>query len=352
MSTRSERFLYRLATPADSPGILEVMESGSFSGNISVLFTRRPDPVASLLQEGGSVVIPVMIDRDNDKICGVGCCAIRKAFVNGKKRQTGYLMGLKIHSDYQRRVPHFSQAYAFLHEQTRHQVDLYYTTILKDNVTAKKLLEKKRKGMPEYRPVDGYTVYCFRRGVRTTLPGTFFEKGNPEGVREFYEAELPKAHLAPVEMYLPGLKDSDFYTLRNSQGKIVAACALWNQQEAKQYIITGYGGLYRWAKHLPLHWLGYPGLPREGEPANYGSIALFCVENQDPETAACLLFQVAESAREYDFFMAGLMDHHPLKPLFQSLKHIKYQSTLYTVHWETPSLTLDHRPIQLEVGLL
>jgi hypothetical protein len=32
MSSRNDRFEYRLATPADSPRILEIMESGDFSG--------------------------------------------------------------------------------------------------------------------------------------------------------------------------------------------------------------------------------------------------------------------------------------------------------------------------------
>jgi hypothetical protein len=56
MSSRNDRYEYRLATPADSPQILEIYESGSFSGQISVLYTRRPDPVQSLMREGDSVI--------------------------------------------------------------------------------------------------------------------------------------------------------------------------------------------------------------------------------------------------------------------------------------------------------
>ena len=352
MSIRSKRFAYRLATPEDSRQILDVIESGSFSGDISVLFTRRPDPVASMLQEGHLVLIPVMVDLENNKICGVGCCVIRKAFINGQIMRVGYLMGLKVHADYQRRVPFMSEAYQYTYEQTRQHVDLYYTTILKDNLTAKKLLEKKRRNMPEYRPVSDYTVYCFRRGKNGSLPGMVFEKGNTAGLQEFYQQELSKTHLAPEDRHLPGLSDSDFYTLRDSQGTILAACAVWNQQPSKQYIVTGYSGIYRCVKHLPLHWLGYPNLPKENLPANYGSIALFCAKDHDPTIAASFIHQVAKHSKNYDFLMAGFTENHPLTPVFQKLKHIKYQSTLYTVHWETPSPILDDRPIHLEVGLL
>ena len=352
MSTRSDRFFYRLATPADSSQILEVMEEGGFSGPISVRYTRRPDPVASLLQEGEQVVIPVMVDRDHNRICAFGCCAIRKAYVNGRIIRTGYLTGLKIHPDYQRKVPHFAAVYRFLHEQTLDQVDLYYTTILKNNATARKLLEKKRKGMPEYRPVGTYTVYCFRQGVKTRVPGTRMERGNETGLAAFYASILPESNLAPADTALPGLSKENFYTLRDSGGDIVAACALWNQQDRKQHIITGYSGAYRWARHLPLHWLGYPTLPREQEPVDHGNITLLAVKDQNPQAAACLLHQVAAKNQPCGFFMAGLMEGHPLEPVLNDLKHIKYQSTLYTVHWEKIPFPLDHRPIQLEVGLL
>ncbi len=352
MSTRSNRFALRLANVEDSSQILEVIESGSFTGDISVLFTRRRDPVASLLLEGDSVLILVMVDQDNGKICGVGCCAIRKAFINGQKKRVGYLLGLKVHSDYQRLVPHMSKAYELLHKETFPQVDFYYTTILKENISAKKLLEKKRKGMPEYQAISEYIVYCFRQGAKTIIPGTSFEKGNSLGLKEFYDKELNRYHLAPDDIYLSGLKDSDFYTLRDNQGNIIAACALWNQQKTKQYIITRYSNVYKYLKYLPLHWLGYPVLPKENIPANYGSIALLCVKDQDPRIASCLIYQVAQNSKKYDFLMLGLTEKHPLNPVFQNIKHIKYQSTLYAVNWEQPTITLDERPIHLEVGLL
>jgi hypothetical protein len=61
---------------------------------------------------------------------------------------------------------------------------------------------------------------------------------------------------------------------------------------------------------------------------------------------------VAGEAKAYGFLMAGLFENHPLKAVCDQMKHIKYQSRLYTVHWEDDQLPLDGRPIHLEVGLL
>jgi hypothetical protein len=61
---------------------------------------------------------------------------------------------------------------------------------------------------------------------------------------------------------------------------------------------------------------------------------------------------VAEKANGYDFLMLGLFETHPLTAYMDRAKCIKYQSRLYTVHWDDNSPSLDNRPINLEVGFL
>jgi hypothetical protein len=306
------------------------------------------------MREGDQVIIPVMMDRDNGRMCGVGCCVIRSAWLNGELKKTGYLSGLKIHPDYQRRLPHVARAYETFYQETKGRVDLFYTTILKENMTAQRLLEKRRKGMPAYHMVGEYTVYCFRTGVKLkhNISGLRVEQGNMTGVKAFYKEQLKKTNFAPGGINLPGFSEQDIYTLRDGTGQIFAACGLWNQQSDKQYIITGYGGLYRILKHIPLKLLGYPNLPAENIPANYASIALLCVKDHEPEWAQHLINHVAGDATVYDFLMAGLFDNHPLNAVFHQIKHIKYQSRLYTVHWEDDPPPLDGKPVHLEVGLL
>ena len=356
MNSRNDRFEYRLATPEDSKQILEIYESGSFSGNVSVLYTRRPDPYESLMSEGENAVILVMRDKVEDKICAVGCCVVRKAYINGEVKSIGYLTGLKIHPAYQRRMPHIAHTYEYLYQQTRDQVQMYYTTILKENIIAQSMLEKRRKGMPLYNYIGEYTVYCFRTGVKQKSRGHIFEKGNMTGVSEFYDYHMKSFNLSPVSMDLHGLKKQDIYTLRDVEGNIIAACAVWNQQSYKQYVITGYGGIYKYLKKVPLRILGYPSLPKENIPVNYASITMLCVKDNNLELAEYFMKKVAESSKEYDFLMAGLFESHPLNPIFIRVKHIKYQSKLYTVHWENKgennALTLVERAVNLEVGLL
>lgn len=350
MSSRNERFEYRLATPEDSQPILEIYESGSFSGNISVLFTRRPDPYESLKREGENVIIPIMKDKEDNKICAVGCCVIRKATINGEVKRTGYLTGLKILPEYQRRVPHIAHTYDYLYQQTKDQVDIYYTTILKVNILAQKMLEKRRKGMPLYQHIGDYTVYCFKTGSRQKSKGFIFEKGNLSGVKEFYDSQLKNFNFSPIDTL--GLKEQEIYTLRDGAGNVIAACKLWNQQSYKQYIITGYSGIYKVIKKFPLKILGYPNLPKENIPMNYASVTMLCVRDNNTDLAEYFIKKVAQSSVKYDFLMLGLYENHQLNAIFNKIRHIKYESKVYTVHFNDQTLTLDDRPVNLEVGLL
>lgn len=352
MSSRNSRFEFGLALPEDSGQILEIFESMDFKGDISVLFTRRPDPYKSLMKDGEGAVIPVIREAQSGKICAVGCCIIRKAFINGEVRNTGYLTALKVLPEYRRKLPNISDVYSFLHEQSEAKVDIYYTTILKDNITAQKLLEKRRKSMPQYKYIGDYTVFCFKTGNHITSSNYTFKQGGDKAVDEFYKRQLPSYNFSPANMDLFGITVDDYYSLRDANGEIVAACALWNQQSYKQYIIKGYGGVFRFLKYLPLNWMGYPKLPKVDLPANYASIAMFMVKDNSMEIARYFLRKVAQHSKKYDFLMLGLFQNHPLNGAFEKIRYIKYQSKLYTVNWNNNGIDLDNRPVNLEVGLL
>ena len=361
MKCRNDKYEISLARPEDSRQLLNIYECGDFKGNISVLYTRRPDPYKSLLLEGEKAVIPIVTDKENGVIVGMGACIIRKAYINGEVKNTGYLSGLKGLSEYRKRVPSIAEVYRYLYELTRDEVDIYYTTILKDNLSAQKMLEKKRKNMPEYRPQGEYTVYCCRTGARQNLQsrqtwqkdkGYSLESGSREELASLYRASSGSSNFSPADLSLYGITEKDICLLRNRRGEAVAACALWNQQSYKQYIVTEYRGIYKYAKKLPLRLLGYPDLPPENVPTNYGSMALLAVKDNDILLAGQFLKKVAEKAARYDFLMLGFFENHPLRAALAGIKCIRYQSKLYTVHWPDKSLSLDNRPINLEVGLL
>lgn len=358
MNYQSREFEFSIASSGDAEELLELFEDMEFSGDISVLFTRRPDPYHSLMIEGEKIVIPIVRDIKNGKICAMGCCIIRKAFINGEVKTTGYLTSLKINREYKSLLSVMKRVYRFLYDETKDYVDIYYTTILEDNKSAQRLLEKKRRGMPMYKYEGNYTVYCFDKNAYklrrkdNIMKSYKFEKGDIKSLAKFYQANLKEYNFSPIDTDFYGLNEDDFYTLRDEKGEIVAACALWNQNNYKQYIVTNYSGMFKYISKFPTNLLGYPKFPKKNSPINYASISFFIIKNMDFKIADIFLRKVVESATKYDLLLLGLFEHNTLNKTMKKINHIKYSSRFYRVNWEDEFLELDKKIINLEVGLL
>jgi len=355
MNGRNKSWELAVATPEDAPGIQKVFDDGDFKGDISVKFNRAPDPYQSFQNDGEHIILPVAKEPATGKILGVGGCVIRREYINGSLQNTGYLTGLKILQSHQRRLNCIKEAYQLIDEQASKYAPFYYTTILKSNELAIRFLEKRRKGMPPYVYLGEYTVFCCGTGGNASKTDGVFGRGHTEELAEFYKKHLPNYNLAPTSERLYGLNDHDFYYLKSPGGIILAACAVWNQQSYKQYIISGYGGIYKLLSHIPAAWFGYPTMPKPGCSANYASIAALIIPEENRGIAQSFLKRVLREAKQYDFVMLGLFENHPLMEVTKKLKNIKYQSRLYAVDYAGNmdlSGGLDGRPIMLEVGLL
>lgn len=349
MSFRNDRYTLRLAEHDDAAGIKKVFESGEFPGGISIQFLRGEDPFTSLQNDGDKAIVLIIVDTITNEIIAVGACIIRKAYVNGGIKNVGYLTGLKVLPQYHRKVSIIPKAYEFLYQVTKDDIDLYYTTILTDNIPAQKLLEKKRKNMPEYKYIGNYTVYCMGTGKKRN--NLDIECGNIKDLDEFYSKCLPNNNLSPINRNLFGLQNSDFYTLRQD-GEIIIACAVWNQQDYKQYLLKSYSGVYKAISKLPTRYLGYPPFPKSNRLINYASISLLsCNRDVDHKIVQEFVEKVIEKSTDYDLIFLGMFEDCKYNIIFNKIKHVKYKSRLYEVKWNEESGKLQ-QPINLEVGLL
>ncbi len=346
---RTGRWLVQLATLDDGPELAALYASDDgFPGDIQVRFTRGANPIESLLAEGDDVVVPVVREVATGRIVGMGACVVRNAWVNGAVRRVGYLTGLKGLPEFRGgRVPVIPRVYGYLREHTP-DVEIYYTTILSANTLARRLLEKRRGGMPEYRRIGSYQTTFFRGGPTPVPPSLLGGASLGGGTLDELLGLLPRDNLAPVEPPA-GLTDADVRVLRDRSGNILAGCALWDQRAHKQYVVTRYSPRYERFSKLPVHWAGFPRWPRVGAPAAYSSICLLTATT--PVAARRLLTHLGSRAGHLDFLMVGHVAGAPLAQA-RPRRRVGYSSELYTVHFEDDSLALDGRPVALDVGLL
>jgi hypothetical protein len=365
------RFRFELAMPHDGPELLEILEEASFSGNLALLYTRRPDAYASLQQEGHPVDIIVCRDTERQQIVGFGAGAIRAVWINGVPTKIGYLFGLRTRLAYRKKYPLLNRGYAFLYAQQESQhVPFYLTTILTDNLAAQRLLERRRADMPAYQPFGAYTVSVFKTTARRrALPAGFtFQATTPADLPDllaFLTCAGQQTQFFPVirEANLKlglsgGLRFQDFYLLRDNHQQLVAAGAVWDQTVYKQYVMQGYAGVFKWlyrcSRGLPL--LGLPALPAPGSVLSFFTLAFWTVRDHQPELCRIFLAQIARVAPQYPFFLVGLPAAHPLHPELQRRPHLSYRSQIYLVSWEAQRGAVENLnsalPPYLECGLL
>lgn len=366
------RFTFELAGPEDGTELLEILEDAPFAGNISLLYTRRPDAYASLMHEGPQVDVIVCRDRERGRIVGFGACALRRLFVNGTPQTVGYLFGLRTRPEYQRKFPLLHKGYALIPDLHRERgVSCYLTTILEDNHYARRLLEKRRAGMPAYLPDGAYTVYTVLQRKRFWPPDFApwrFCRAGPDDLPRLVTFLLNHGqnwqffpHLRCEDVLngvLPGLDAECFYLLCDSAGQIQAAGALWDQAAYKQYVLHGYGGVFRLLAPLsracPL--IGFPALPQPGTRIPFCTLSFWAVANHDPAVFHRFLRGMAYVGREYPFFLVGLHERHPFGRVVERRPHIRYRSRLYLVSWDDERDVADlldqARPPYIECGLL
>ncbi len=336
------RWGVRLAEDADAADLLRLYECDASAGEVAVLTTRRPHPLNSLRTEGDRVVFPVVTDNETGRIIGGGACVVRRAPVGGQARTVCYLTGLKLLPEYRRQVPLFGRVYGYARELTP-DVELYYTTIMADNLAAQRLLAgRRRRGMPEYRPAGDYTTWCFRTPSRRhLLRGLSLHLGSASDlVSSGFDLE-PTRPLAP-----------EVWALRDRGGAVVASAGVWDQRAHRQYIVTGYSGRPDQLRRLPTGLLGYPRLPRPGAVAAQAAVTQLWVRDWDPDLAEMFLRALSHAQRDLDYLVWGTHTSHPLAGPLESLRAVRLHSLLYTVHFDDDCRGLSGGPVALDVALL
>ena len=371
-AAQSSRFIFEAAQEADAWELLNILEDAAFKGNISLLYTRRPNAYRSLMQEAKDVRILLARDTKFGRIVGFGACALRELFVNGHPQTIAYLFSLRMARSYQKKAPILHRAYDALYAQnTSEPIRCYLTTILEDNRYAQKLLEKPRPFMPAYTPLGTYDVFAMhcrsmRRSKRKQDDSLTFRQANSgdlSNLRNFLHNEgrhyqfFPVVHTADLQNgQFYGLNIEDFYLLHSRNGEVLAAGVPWDQQQYKQYIVQGYGGPFRYLRPLSriFPFFGYPSLPAPGSALVFFTLSFWAVKDNDVCVFTRFLDEIANVSRQFPFFLIGLHERHPLHSLVQHYRHISYRSKVYKVSRNnSPDEALDRDYIPyLECGLL
>jgi hypothetical protein len=338
--------LAEIARAEDDVDIRRLLREVPLGGAIRLTLEREPDSFAGGAIQGDAHQVIAVRERPGGPLLGFGSRSILDAWINGVQSRIGYLSQLRVDG---RRVHTgfpLLRGYALMRELHRDgAAPFYVTTIVEDNVPARRLLEANLPSMPRYRPLG-----------RLGEIADFLERN---GARYQFAPRWSLTTLLSRER-CRGLHPDDFIVARR-RGRIVGCLALWDQRAFKQTVVRSYEPRLRLLRpviNAAGPWIGVPRLPSPGAELRSAFLSHIAVEEEDPRILLALLGDALRRAAhlDVDCLVLGFAEGHPLLPvLSRFVRGRRYRSLLYAVHWEDGAeavRSLDGRVPHLEVAIL
>ena len=361
-----------LATPDNEHLFRKVLRDNPVGGNIIISMEREPNALFAAGITGDQYDLLMGVRDDIGEAVVTGGRYELDLFVNGKPQRTGYLGELRSTGGFGFRRKYLLLCYREM--RRRHeggQVPYYLTTIIADNLPARRLLEANLEGMPVYEPHGSIVTLTIpvRAGSRVQSPVPV-ERATGDDLADiassllgcgerfqFMPAWTEEVLRSPSRSR--GLEAGDFLLVRS--GGLRASVALWDQRGFKQSIVRAYGPqLARWrpAYNLVAPLRRRPRLPAPGARLESAYLSHLNVGPDDADAVVALVAAACREAagRGLDYVMLGLDEANPLCAVLRArFPTHSYVSMVYVVYWEDgadAAVAIDGRMLHPEVAIL
>jgi hypothetical protein len=365
---------FAAATEATEPGLRRLLRENPLTGNIRVSLEREPNAFHAAGISGDDYQLMLASGGEPPRVIASGGRFELETWINGAPQRIGYFGELRAEGGLRTRRKLLFGSYRKMREfHDAGNVRFYLTTIIEDNLRARRLLEAGLGDMPTYRPLETMVTFTIptRLGARRLRRGHGARPANAEqrgaivdrlaahGRRYQFQPVWTQQTLASATR-CRGLAPGDFFVWPSREG--IRACgALWDQRAFKQTVIRSYAPKLARARPLlnlvaPL--AGRPRLPASGARLESAFLSHLAVDEGDEEALVALVAAGCDDAarRGIDYVMVSLAARHPLASVIRKrFPCHDYVSMIYLVFWEDgrdDADALDDRIPHPEVAIL
>ena len=326
------RWTVEAARPDDDPGLRELLRRRAMGGLIRLTLEREPCVWHAAAVEGERHHTVVARERATGKIVGLGSRAVRQVWVDGERARLGYLAQLRLAPELRAGRRLLAAGYRSC-DRERREDELPYdlTSIVADNVAARRLLERGLPGLPRYHRLCRLVTLTLPTRRRRLGSGVVRQAGEDQlpAIVQCLERNLSRYQYAPAwtEADLRstsrsrGLKARDFLVVSDpaDDGQVAGCAAIWDQRSFKQVVVRDYAPALRRFRpllNLMLVVAGRPRLPPPGSSLDLAYLSHLAVDGDRPEVAVELIRAARHQAacRGLDYLALSLAESHPLLP--------------------------------------
>ena len=353
--------VFSFATHEDGAGILNIMESDVAKGEIQLLYTRRPNPYDSFMEESRNSVVGIF-KRDGE-IVGTIAGIPRSMYVAEDKHNACYVTNMKrIHE----LKSHINWIEAFNKMYDPLDSSVYFCSVVKENTDVLKMLRKERPKLPFAVDMDGYRTYIISptAKVKNPCPDLEFRRATADDTADilaFLKSWGGKKSLFPViedfeDDNVPDV--TDFYILHKN-GVIKALGALWDRTGSKQYVVEKYSGKVGFLRKFNpvISKFGYVRIPPEGSEIKFAFLSFFLAEGYNKDYYRAFLHHIRrEAGGSYDMFVLGTSDHNEKREVLDEVRALKFDTQLCEVVMSNfrgaKRVEFDYKNLEVECALL
>jgi hypothetical protein len=243
---------FELARGADEPALRRLLRAAPLAGDIRLTLEREPCIDLANAIEGERTQILVARAAGDETVVAMGARTLLSSYVNGMPTRVGYLGLLRVLPQYQGHPALLKGGYAALRALHRDAAaTLYVTTIVADNLRARRVLEAGLRGFPTYRYLGDLLTLLLpaRRRRRAPPHGISVATAGAGDLEEivrclarngerFQFARCWTATELRSAVRSRGLALGDFIVARRG-ARLVGCAACWDQREFKQVVVRG-----------------------------------------------------------------------------------------------------------------
>lgn len=353
---------FSFGTSKDAPEVLRLLEGESYKGDLSIIFTRRSDPVESLLMESDGAITGVIRDKSGHVIATLSAVP-RHMYIGGELKKVAYLTGFKKDLSYNK-IINWKTVFSKMNETGNY--DCYFCCFVGDNDLIINMLTKRRARLPYTLPICKLEAFIYnpRVKVKDPHPELEFKRATADSIN--YVLSFISGQGKGHDMFhkldsvsdIKTLKSEDFYYL-TKDGRVVAAAALWNRQSVKQYILKECRGKMKLARCLNplLSLLGYVKFPPDNTQVNLAYISFAEAENNDPELLTSLLSRIMKEADgKFEAVIIGAVPSSWKHKVYKKIRGISIMHNIAQIVMnginDNPPADIDGENSDLECALL
>ena len=364
------KFSINIAKKSDDDNLRTVLRKTVMPGEISLCFETEPSFFKAISIIGEKQIVLVIRDIEKNIIVGFAIRSIKKVFINEKMTNVGYLSSVRILPEYRGSRLLFLGIKKLNNILEKSSEKINFTTIIKDNLYAQKVISNSRAGMPNYMNIginktfaikpskknryQGLNKINIKRGISGFNIEEIVSFINENGKKKDFFPVFTKKNIEDFAKLNFNLNNIYIAYLRN---EILGFVGCWDQTEFKQTLVKGLSlknKLLRYVNNYFLsHIIDTPTIPDLDTYIKAFFLNYIVIKDNNVDIFSQMLDAISNDyvSKNYNYFLIGLDQNDPLCNSIKNFRSFNYDAIVYLVNTSCESLS-EERVKYLEISRL